>query len=253
MSNAWLLLPVTEHGGKEVIHVSPQDEWINRLVCDASRGTLSSNKNVAEMFELFKQAKIEARENLAEQQVVEQNEFLAAASAGRAALGLSDSDGEKDAADDAAGKVEPRRPERLSKTRKRAAFLNINIQGHQLRVANDLQRTHIEATAEAVQVVIDLFKEANNVHVAKPEKPKAAEEAGKVFYQFRNNCFCVVYHDAEGKRCQTRKNLTVPSKSPTGEPLGKAEYETAVAQTRDAAKRLWDTLDKSDAARFFPS
>jgi hypothetical protein len=91
LSITWVLVPMNEVDSKEVILVSPQEEWINCLACTVGRGTLASNKNIIDMFELFKQTKKEALENLGGQLIAEDNKFLATGSARRSVLGLSDS------------------------------------------------------------------------------------------------------------------------------------------------------------------
>jgi hypothetical protein len=108
--------------------------------------------------------------------------------------------------------------------------LNIDIQGYKLGVVNDLRATRIEATKDAVAV--ELFQEASEVHVAKPEQTKSEKEESeilcKVFHQFKHQAFRVTYQDADWKRCQMRKGLSVPTKKPTGEALGKEKFEAEV-------------------------
>ena len=157
------------------------------------------------------------------------HEFLAAASAGRSAR----------AADDSASKVRRSRPRVPSVGRHRLrkakiTFLNIDIQGYKLGVVNDLRATRIEATKDAVAV--ELFKEASKVHVAKPEQTKSEKEEseilGKAFHQFKHQAFRVTYQDADWKSCQTRKGLSVPTKKPTGEALGKEKFEAEVGKVK---------------------
>jgi hypothetical protein len=93
-----------------------------------------------------------------------------------------------------AGKVQKSRRKATSKRRKRhvtTSFPNNGIHGHKFRVANDLVGIHLEATADAVQGVIDLFRQTTNMYATKTVKPEAgdSEVLGKVSHQFRNLVF----------------------------------------------------------------
>jgi hypothetical protein len=249
---AQVLLPTMSFGGQSFAKVSTRAEWLNRLVAGGCRGALSCNQSVADLLGDIKAAKQAALKALSSAEVETEKKTAAAVCAGRAAVGLSDSETEESA--QVAARPAGKKHKRVTMVK----VLKINVRGTELKVFNNLAVTWVLATEEQMAKAVALFQEAHQVVAANPPKAQGSFSAddihdihkGKVVYMFLDKCFQISFVDEKGKRCTSRKGLQVPTTGLDGRFVSAERLKSHIEMVRQKAREAWNTMDKSEATRF---
>ena len=71
----------------------------------------------------------------------------------------------------------------------------------------------------------------------------------KIAYLPKDHTYEVTYRDAAGKRCRSRKSLSVPTVGLDGLVLGPEAFKKAMADVRISAIRLFNEMDESGCER----
>ncbi len=95
--------------------------------------------------------------------------------------------------------------------------------------------------------------------VAKNQRPErralsqdmglADVDKGRVEW-FRAGAWRIIYEGLVRKKRRVSQSLHVPLRSLAGDLLSPSAYEEAKAQVLQKARRLWNSLDKTDAERY---
>ena len=79
---------------------------------------------------------------------------------------------------------------------------------------------------------------------------RETQDRGKVIWLFGQNSFLITYRDSQGKAHQTCKDLKVNREDHLGRTLAITQFKEAKDTMLLKARKLWNELDKSDAARY---
>jgi hypothetical protein len=118
--------------------------------------------------------------------------------------------------------------------------------------------------SQDVPKVVELYRAAHLVFQPKTENAEVNDEdveevevsaessdtKGRINWFFAKNGWCVTYKDADGKRMQSMRGLTVPRTNTLGNFLTASEYQERRMAARHDAMAQWNKLDKSSAPRF---
>lgn len=177
------------------------------------------------------------------------------AAKGRAALDLeSDSDEE---ALEAVGR-EPRRSG--GGARAPPDWRTVEVQGLELRLHRGKgRRLLIPVEGEDLAKLLSHLRQKADEEepLATPCKKRrmrdygeSPTDAGRVRWNEALACFLVRYRDAKGSIRQVSKGFGLPTVNACGDPLSEAEREIVRAGLLGHARRRWNELDQTDAARY---
>ena len=260
--NEWVVAPSKMVDGIMMCRIATKEHWLTMML--AGRVVSGEMNGAVDRMKLLVKSKLADAANAMNAKKEEDEETrMAAAMAGRAALGLDDdSDFETDISDcvQASTPNPKRRRSMKGPTVHSTGVHQIEIQGISMHACVLARVLWVECTAEIIEAIIKEAKAQLLPNVVREARKRQAErlsrevtkpeDRSRVCYSHAKRCFLVTYTDSNGVKRQCRKGLQIPCADTRGRSLKADAHKEVMQKMRLQAHQLWNKLDMSMAPRY---